>query len=199
MLVHGHWLPWVCPLLATHPATPDSTQHEKGQTVNTSRPRQNEQHFTDDIFKRTFFNENVWISIKISLKFVPKGPINNIPSLVQIMAWRHSVMHICFSKLCHYWCRYLLVTCSVMSNYLNQCFLLVRSLGTNVSEIWIKIINCRPVIYYDTPLSWLHRFKCPVWPWLLTYWPGNGTDTSSWGCILATYEYDPWKGNVKAK
>ena len=35
-----------------------------------------------------FFNENVWISIDISLKFVPKGPINNIPALVQIMAWR---------------------------------------------------------------------------------------------------------------
>ena len=31
-------------------------------------------------------NENVWISIKISLKFVPEGPINNIPALVQIMA-----------------------------------------------------------------------------------------------------------------
>ena len=41
-----------------------------------------------DIFKCIFLNENVWISIKISLKFVPKGPINNIPSLVQIMAWR---------------------------------------------------------------------------------------------------------------
>ena len=40
--------------------------------------------------KRIFFNENVWISIKISLKFVPKGPINNIPALVQIMAWCHS-------------------------------------------------------------------------------------------------------------
>ena len=26
--------------------------------------------------------------IKISLKFVPMGPINNIPALVQIMAWR---------------------------------------------------------------------------------------------------------------
>ena len=25
---------------------------------------------------------------KISLKFVPKGPIDNIPALVQIMAWR---------------------------------------------------------------------------------------------------------------
>ena len=35
------------------------------------------------------WNENVRISIKISLKFVPKDPINNhIPALVQIMAWR---------------------------------------------------------------------------------------------------------------
>ena len=30
-------------------------------------------------------NENAWILINISLKFVPKGPINNIPALVQIM------------------------------------------------------------------------------------------------------------------
>ena len=44
--------------------------------------------FADNIFKCIFFNGNVWISIKISLKFVPKGPINNIPALVQIMAWR---------------------------------------------------------------------------------------------------------------
>ena len=33
-------------------------------------------------------NENVRIAIEFSLKFVPKGPINNIPALVQIMAWR---------------------------------------------------------------------------------------------------------------
>ena len=35
-------------------------------------------------------NENVWILLKISLIFVPKHakvPINNIPALVQIMAW----------------------------------------------------------------------------------------------------------------
>ena len=32
---------------------------------------------TDNIFKCIFLNENVWISIKISLKFVLKGPINN--------------------------------------------------------------------------------------------------------------------------
>ena len=52
-------------------------------TFNTLRPRQNGRRFTDDTFKRIFFNEKVRISIKISLKFVPKGPINNIPSLVQ--------------------------------------------------------------------------------------------------------------------
>ena len=50
--------------------------------------RQNGRHFADDIFKCIFLNENVLISIKISLKFIPKGPINNIPALVQIMAWR---------------------------------------------------------------------------------------------------------------
>ena len=55
---------------------------------NTLRPRQNGRRFADDTFKRIFFNKNVRISIKISLKFVPKGPINNIPALVQIMAWR---------------------------------------------------------------------------------------------------------------
>ena len=58
--------------------------------VNTLRPRQNGRHFADDTFKRIFLNENVGISIKISLKFVPKGPINNNPALVQIMAWRRS-------------------------------------------------------------------------------------------------------------
>ena len=59
-----------------------------GIWVNSLRPRQNRRHFADDIFKCIFLNENVWISINISLKFVPKGLINNIPALVQIMAWR---------------------------------------------------------------------------------------------------------------
>ena len=45
-------------------------------------------HFPDDIFKWIILNENIWISINISLKFVPRVPINNIPTLVQVMAWR---------------------------------------------------------------------------------------------------------------
>ena len=43
-----------------------------------------------DTFKRIFLNENVRILIKISLKFFTKGPINNNPALVQIMAWHRS-------------------------------------------------------------------------------------------------------------
>ena len=62
-------------------------------------------------FKSIFLNENVWIPIKIWLKFVPKGPINNIPAFVQIMAWCrpgdkplsevmmvHLPTHICVSR-----------------------------------------------------------------------------------------------------
>ena len=55
--------------------------------LNTLRPRHKGRHFPNDIFKSIFLNENVWISIEISLEFVPKGPINNISALVQIMAW----------------------------------------------------------------------------------------------------------------
>ena len=50
--------------------------------LNTLRPTQNGRHFPDEIFKCIFMNENVRISIEISLKFIPKGPINNILALV---------------------------------------------------------------------------------------------------------------------
>ena len=55
--------------------------------VNTLRPRQNGGHFIEDIFK-CLFNEIVWTLISMSLIVVRKGPINNIPALVQIKAWR---------------------------------------------------------------------------------------------------------------
>ena len=58
------------------------------QSLNTLRPRQHGRHFADDTFRRISRNENVWISIEISLKFVRKGSINNIPALVMIMTWR---------------------------------------------------------------------------------------------------------------
>ena len=48
--------------------------------------------FADNIFKCIFLNENVSIWIKISLKFVPKGPINNTPALVQMIAWWQAII-----------------------------------------------------------------------------------------------------------
>ena len=54
---------------------------------NTLRPRQNGHYFADDHFKCIFLNVYTWISVNISLMFVPKDQINNIPTLVQIMAW----------------------------------------------------------------------------------------------------------------
>ena len=57
-------------------------------TFNTLRPRQNCRYFVDDSFKCIFLKKNVWTLLKISLFIVPKVRINNIPTLVQIMAWR---------------------------------------------------------------------------------------------------------------
>ena len=43
---------------------------------------QNGRHFTNDIFRCIFMNEKFSTLIKISVKFVPKVPIDNIPALV---------------------------------------------------------------------------------------------------------------------
>ena len=66
-----------CPFSVTH-----QKPRKKHDDVNTLRPVQNGRHFADDIFKCIFLNESASIAIKISLKFVPKGQINNIPALV---------------------------------------------------------------------------------------------------------------------
>ena len=50
-----------------------------------------------DIFKWILRNGNVWISIKIWLKFVTKGPVNNIPALFQIMLGAGQA-HICVTR-----------------------------------------------------------------------------------------------------
>ena len=65
-----------------------SHRNYKAFLFDTLRPRQNGRHFPNDISKCIFVNENVSIAMKISLKSIPKDPINNIPTLVQIMAWR---------------------------------------------------------------------------------------------------------------
>ena len=58
-------------------------------SINSLRPRQNGSHFSDDIFKSILLSKmhELRCMITISLRFVPKGPSDNIPTLVQIMAY----------------------------------------------------------------------------------------------------------------
>ena len=57
--------------------------------IDLSLPGQNGRHFPDDIFKCIFMTEKFRIMIRISLKFVPMGSIDNKSALIQVMAWRH--------------------------------------------------------------------------------------------------------------
>ena len=80
-MLHNNDNGWYCELWK------DTPQYEIWY-FNSLRPRLNRRPFADDIFKCFFLNENEWILPRISLKFAPKVQINNIPALVQIMAWR---------------------------------------------------------------------------------------------------------------
>ena len=82
--VLGKWMMYKTCFPLWHPPNNKSAN----KLLNILRPRQNGRHFADDVFKCIFLNENVWILLKISLKFVPKGPIKNIPAVVQIIIWR---------------------------------------------------------------------------------------------------------------
>ena len=133
--------------------------------INTLRPRQNGRHFADAIFKCIFLNENVWIPIKISWKFVPKGPINNIPALVQIMAWHRPgekplsesmmvglPMHICVTRpqwvktfsSCWHW---------YISTVFNHCKCIIHYIipSTEMHFIKYSLLNCTFL-----HILWLH-------------------------------------------
>ena len=114
---------------------------------NTLRPRQNGRHFADDTFKPIFLNENIRISIKISLKFVPKVPINNIPTFVQIMSSHRPgdkplsepvmvclLMHICVAQSQDGYVITCLLKCGVKSTYFLKyvCYIKILFCGHTI-------------------------------------------------------------------
>ena len=129
-------------------------------TPNTLRPKQNGCLFADDTFKRIFLNENVRISIKISLKFVLKVPINNIPALFQKMARRRPgdkplsetmmvtlLTHICVTR--PQWVKQQLtdlLTCDVLIN------------AIRVDKVSLKRFD-KETIMHNFPITW-----CPKTP-----------------------------------
>ena len=63
-------------------------QEEEDHQFNSSLPEQNDRHFADEISKCIFMNETFRILIRISLNFIPRGPIDSKWTLVQVIAWR---------------------------------------------------------------------------------------------------------------
>ena len=146
--------------------------------INTLRTTQNGCHFPDNIFKCIFLNENISISNKISMNFVPKGPINNIPALVQIMAWRRPgdkplSEPMMVSLLTH--------ICVTRPQWVND-----RSKGSTGVEIKIFQCGSHGTIYPASTIPWLlmalwrindHRFD-PV----VTEYSGFSA-----GCLKGAY------------
>ena len=56
--------------------------------INSFSPGQNGRHSADDMFKPIFLNVNFLISENVSTKYVPWGLIDNMSTLVQIIARR---------------------------------------------------------------------------------------------------------------
>ena len=141
------------------------------------RPRQNGRHFADDIFICIFLNENIWIAIKISTKFVPEGPINNIPPLVQIMAWRRigdkplsEAMVVEFANA------YMRHSASVTKKAIREVKLSylprMRYAESVNLEVWLKnVCNFR-----TKSSNW--------WPFLLNFSSGNATGPRYWGPMV---------------
>ena len=162
------------------------------QVFNTLRPRQNGRDFADDIFKCTFLNENVWIPIKIAMKFVPRGPINNIPALVQIIAWRRPgdkplsepkmvslTRHICVTR--PQWVKLFLFTkvCyQVVKWYLDRSYYAVFYCGLALDKLtgrihkglWIHLITkytakCKTYIVHIMHLYHMALMKTNIRVW----------------------------------
>ena len=88
-----------------------------------------------------FLNKNIWISFKISLKFVSQGPSNNIPALVEIMVWRRSG-----------------------DKPLSET-MTVNLLTTNTNHRWIQWIQLN-VFKYIITIPW----GCRYWLYIMTHY-----------------------------
>ena len=132
--------------------------------INTLRPRQNGRHFADDTFKPIFLNENIRISIKISLKFVPKVPINSFLALVQIMAWHRpgdkplsEPMMVCL--LTH--------ICVTRPQWVNRTCLSEHRKHRSQQQLAKSIKFCTPMSknWYNSKSN--VKFCLHIWNWLL--------------------------------
>ena len=131
-------------------------------------PKKHNFNFPDDIFKWIFVNENAWISMKISLKFVPKVLICNIPAL-DLKQWRLD-----------YWLIY-------ASRGLNELMIgpgntlcihfIHRTVLKYSSEHFLS--ECDPVIQTGNSTKlWSHALTNMQWTWWQAWQTGYGVGNS---------------------
>ena len=139
-----------------------------------------------------FMNNNLWTPPKISLRFIPKASINNIPPLVQIMAWRQSgdkpssepmmvrlLMHICVTR--PQWVNTLIVFVLVTQGERSAAAIVYPVFPVSVSDIknhqvhfyllsFIVIAGTR--VFENCPHRRQRRISCTKsTPWLpMTWW-----------------------------
>ena len=140
-------------------------------------PEQNGRHFADAIFKRIFVNENVWISIQCSPKFVPKGSIDN-------------------TFINQHWFRQWLVACSAPSHYPSQCWPSspTHICGTRgrwakgsrffviIHHIVLLVVNC---MVSPTQLCWRYH-SWPLSWWVIYLLATSRSETSTLTCLRQT-------------
>ena len=163
--------------------------------VNSLRPRPNKRHFADDIFKCIFENENEWISPGISLKFVPKVQINNIPALVHIMAWRRPgdkplsepMMIISLTHIC--------VTRPQWVNFMSICEIVLRWMPQKTFDDKSTLVQLMACSCIENPeLLWYQLFSSLEALWVVfitTLVPAVMTKLASWQFPVLVI-FTPW-------
>ena len=131
------------------PVHTQPNNYSKQRPLNTLRPRQ-----MAAIFQTTFWNGFSWMKmfeyrLKFHWSFFPGGPINNIPTLVQVMAWRRPgdkplsepmmvrlPTHICVTRT--QWVNWVLFCSYVVSNKKNVCYIFLLDLENSAGlyQIW---------------------------------------------------------------
>ena len=143
---HYLTLPW--------PRSMSSYGIARPQWVNTLRLRQNRYHFAVDTFECIFLNDSVWITIKILLKFVPTGPINNIPALFHIMAWCRPGVNTWSEPMMVRLPMHICVTWPQWVKRLRQAtwkFRVFSFFISKIYEIWLQLF--KPYIFYVQTLE----------------------------------------------
>ena len=131
-------------------------------------------------FQTIFLNENVWISIRISLKFVLQFPLNNEPALVQIKAWhlnRWQAIIWTNDGLFH-WRIYASIGFSELNTKTNNCTSPVNKFCLNLGVSGLEFTDCYKMMHIacsrrgEVPYCFSRssvKFQGPTWQKMLIF------------------------------